>query len=139
MLQLEHLNLVVKDIEASVEFYQTAFPHWRVRGEGKGEWYGKARRWLHLGDDYQYLTFNDDGEEAIRDGQGHQIGVSHFAYVTDDLAGIRQRLLDAGYPLYSDGNHTDYRKNVYFIDPAGFEVEFVQYFSDRPSQRNEYL
>ena len=138
MLQLEHLNLVVKDIDASVEFYRTAFPHWRIRGQGTGEWYGKARRWLHFGDDYQYLTFNDDGEEPIRDGAGHQVGVSHFAYVTDDLAGIRKRLLEAGYQIHSEGNPTDYRQNVYFVDPAGFEVEFVQYYSDQPQLRNQY-
>ena len=137
-MQLEHLNLVVSDIEASVAFYQTAFPHWKVRGQGTGEWYGKARRWLHFGDDYQYLTFNDDGDEGIRDVTGHQIGVSHFAYVTDDFDGIRKRLIDAGYRVYSEGNHTEYRKNVYFIDPAGFEVEFVQYMSDQANLRNDY-
>ena len=138
MLQLEHLNLVVIDIEASVDFYLAAFPHWKIRGQGTGEWFGKARRWLHIGDDFQYLTLNDDGEGEVRSHNGHQVGVSHFAFVTNNLDVIRQRLIDAGYPVFSEGNPTDYRKNVYFLDPAGFEVEFVEYLSDQPALRNQY-
>ena len=41
MARLEHVNLVGKNIERSLAFYQTAFPHWQVRAEGGGEWYGK--------------------------------------------------------------------------------------------------
>ena len=40
---------------------KAAFPHWRVRESGEGQWYGKPRKWLQLGDDYQYLAFNDNG------------------------------------------------------------------------------
>lgn len=35
MIQLEHINLVVKNIPEMLKFYQTAFPHWYVRDEGK--------------------------------------------------------------------------------------------------------
>ncbi|MFA0724985.1 VOC family protein, partial [Vibrio sp. 10N.222.49.E5] len=38
MIQLEHVNLVVKDIPEMLVFYKAAFPHWYVRDEGKGEW-----------------------------------------------------------------------------------------------------
>ena len=34
MIRLEHANLVVKDIQPTLEFLLTAFPHWRVRGRG---------------------------------------------------------------------------------------------------------
>ena len=36
MIQLEHVNLVVKDIPEMLTFYKAAFPHWYVRDEGKG-------------------------------------------------------------------------------------------------------
>lgn len=48
MIQLEHVNLVVTDLERSLHFYQAAFPHWKVRGGGESSWYGKARKWLHF-------------------------------------------------------------------------------------------
>lgn len=35
MLHLEHLNLVVNDIPATLAFYQAAFPNWRIREEGE--------------------------------------------------------------------------------------------------------
>ncbi len=136
MLYLEHLNLVVNDIPAAQTFYQAAFPHWRVRDQGESDWYGKRRKWLHLGDDYQYLTFNDNGEGNNRDLAGHQSGLAHFAFVTGNIDAVIERLAAAGFPVDTDGADEPYRKNVYFIDPAGFEVEFVQYLSDIPEQRN---
>jgi len=138
MLHLEHLNLVVNDIPQTLSFYQAAFPHWTIRGGGQNDWYGKPRSWVHFGDDYQYLAFNDNGVGENRDLKGHQVGLAHFAYVTDDIKGVIARLQEAGFEITTDGAEDIYRKNVYFIDPNGYEVEFVEYVSDIPSERNRY-
>ncbi|RTR40895.1 VOC family protein [Shewanella canadensis] len=138
MIHLEHVNLVVEDIPKTLHFYQTAFPHWQVRGGGKGIWHGKPRDWVHFGDDYQYLAFNNDGVGENRDLTGHQIGLAHFAFVTDNLDAIIERLDTAGYTIDKEGAEDDFRRNVYYIDPNGYEVEFVQYLSDIPSERNRY-
>ncbi|QBG36196.1 VOC family protein [Litorilituus sediminis] len=138
MITLEHLNLVVSDIEKSLAFYRAAFPHWHVRGGDEGQWYGKKRNWVHFGDDYQYLSLNDNGEGQNRDLTGHQIGLSHFAFVTSDIKGVIKRLAAAGFDIDKDGAEDDYRENAYFIDPDGYEVEFVQYHSDVPELRNRY-
>ena len=103
MLHLEHINLVVSDLSASLRFYQAAFPHWRVRIEGEGEWYGKPRRWLHFGDDYQYIAFNDHGEGSNRNLEGHQVGLAHFAFITDNLDALIKRLAEAGYGIAKEG------------------------------------
>ena len=136
MLHLEHLNLVVDDMSASVKFYKAAFPQCHVRDSGASDWHGKARKWLHYGDDYQYLTFNDNGEGDNRDLADHQVGLAHYAFVTSDHEGIIERLSQAGYAPAKPGADEPYRKNIYYIDPAGFEVEFVQYLSDAPMHRN---
>ncbi len=138
MLHLEHLNLVVNDIPQTLSFYQAAFPHWTVRGGGQNEWYGKPRSWVHFGDDYQYLALNDNGVGENRDLKGHQVGLAHFAFVTNDIKGVIARLQEAGFEISLDGAEDKYRKNVYFIDPNGYEVEFVEYISDIPSDRNRY-
>lgn len=135
---IEHLNLVVTNLENSLQFYQSAFPDWTVRGGGRDEWHGKARQWLHFGDDQQYLALSDHGEGANRDLSGHTPGLAHFAFVVNHLEGVIQRLGSAGFTPSHFGNPTDYRRNVYFIDPDGFEVEFVQYDSDLIAQRNDY-
>ncbi|WP_038176712.1 MULTISPECIES: VOC family protein [Vibrio] len=136
MLQLEHINLVVRDIPTTLAFYQAAFPHWFVRDEGQGEWYGKSRNWLHFGDEYQYIALSDHGEGENRELSGHQVGLAHFAFVTNNLDAMKARLAQAGYQIAKGGSIEAYRKNVYYLDPAGFEVEFVEYLSDNPKERN---
>jgi len=136
MMHLEHVNLVVNDLPAALKFYQAAFPHWQVRAEGDGDWNGKPRNWLHFGDDYQYLALSDHGEGNNRDLDGHQVGLAHFAYVTDNLDAVIKRLESAGFAIAKEGADSPYRKNIYFVDPTGFEVEFVEYLTDLPAERN---
>jgi len=138
MIQLEHINLVVKDIPRALTFYQAAFPHWQVRGGGKSDWYGKPRNWIHFGDDYQYLSFNDNGVDENRDLEGHKVGLAHFAFVTSDIKGVIKRLENAGFQIAIESAGDQYRENVYFIDPDGYEVEFVEYLTDLPELRNRY-
>ena len=135
-MYLEHVNLVVTDISAMLQFYRAAFPHWRIRDEGHGDWYGKPRKWLHFGDDNHYLALSDHGVGNNRNLSGHNVGFAHFAYVTNNLDAVIARLHNAGHAIANPGSIEPYRKNVYFIDPAGFEVEFVEYLSDIPSERN---
>ncbi|MDC2889286.1 VOC family protein [Psychrosphaera algicola] len=138
-MKLEHLNLVVVSLEKSLAFYQAAFPHWVIRGEGQSTWYGTPRNWLHFGDDYNYLTFNDGGSGENRDLKSNSVGMAHFAFVTTNLQGVIDRLRLAGFELAKYSDADEYRKNAYFIDPDGYEVEFVEYLSDIPAQRNLYV
>ncbi|TDR18465.1 VOC family protein [Marinicella litoralis] len=138
MIHIEHINLIVKDMTATIKFYQTALPHWFIRGKGSGDWYGHPRNWVHFGDEYQYITFNDNGTGENRDLTGHDLGLAHFGLVCNDVKSIIDRLNQAGYAERVAYSCDEYRANVYFIDPNGFEVEFVQYMSDQPKQRNQY-
>jgi len=136
MIYLEHINLVVNDIEKMLTFYRAAFPHWRVRDRGQSDWNGKERKWLHFGDDNHYIALSDNGEGKNRNLEGHQVGLAHFAYVTNNLDAVIERLTKARFQNYNDGSDEEFRKNIYFLDPAGFEVEFVEYLSDIPAERN---
>ena len=136
MILIEHINLVVKDIPESLRFYRAAFPHWRVREEGNGDWYGKPRRWLHFGDDYTYLTLNDNGEGEARDLSGHQPGLAHVGFVTRNLGALIERLQAEGFEVDHGGAKEPFLRSVYFIDPSGMEVEFLEYTSDLPAERN---
>lgn len=138
-MYLEHLNLVVADIDKSLTFYRAAFPHWSIRTRGEGEWYGVMRKWLHFGDETQYLTLNDNGTDQIRNIKSNQLGLAHFAFVVSHLESIVTRLEKAGFCAHHQGADNPFRKNIYFLDPDGFEVEFVEYLSDLPQQRNNTL
>lgn len=136
MMRLEHVNIVVKNMEASLKFYQAAFPNWIVRMQGKNNWYGIDRQWGHFGDDYNYITFNDNGQGEARDLQSNNIGLAHFGFEVVDLAALEFRLKNAGFEYSLKGPEHEFRSNTYFIDPNGIEVEFVQYSSEIPQQRN---
>ncbi|MDN4500777.1 VOC family protein [Alteromonadaceae bacterium BrNp21-10] len=135
-MRLEHVNLVVRDMQQTLSFYQAAFPHWHIRSKGTADWYGVQRNWLHFGDDYQYLTFNDNGSGDIRDLTSTNVGLAHFAFVTNNIDAVIARLEQAGFSIAKQGADNRHRKNIYFVDPSGHEVEFVEYLSDLPVERN---
>ncbi len=137
-MHLEHINIVVKDLKNTLAFYQAAFPHWKVRGKGEQNWFGTQRQWLHFGDDYQYISFNDNGYGENRNLDSNQLGLCHFGYITNNLKALVERLAAAGFQLAKEGEALAHRQNVYYIDPDGYEIEFIQYFSDNPNERNNY-
>lgn len=138
MIRLEHVNLVVRDIDATLTFLQTAFPGWRVRGRGESEWYGRKRNWLHVGTDDYYITLNDGAEGENRDLRGHTPGLSHIGFCVDDMEGVSRRLQAAGYAIATLGPEHPHRRTIYFHDPEGFEFEFIEYLSERAKDRNMY-
>ena len=137
-MEIEHLNLVVKDLARTLTFYQAAFPHWYVRGKGEQTWYGTARKWVHFGDENHFITFNDSGTDSNRELTGNSVGLAHFGFITQNIDSVITRLKHAGFDIHKTGAENTFRQNVYFLDPDGFEVEFVQYFSDQPQERNAY-
>ena len=137
-MRIEHINLVVRDIEPTLEFLKIAFPHWEIRGSGQSDWYGKPRTWLHFGEDDSYIALSDNGEGAGRDLTGHKPGLAHIGFVVDDLDGIMARYAAKGIAPSVDLTEIPARKNVYYVDPAGIELEFVQYLSDLPAERHNY-
>lgn len=136
MLTIEHLNLVVNDIEQTLKFYRALAPHWRVRTQGQADWYGTVRNWVHFGDDYQFLTFNDKGTGTNRDLTSNKLGLAHFAFSTSNLEAASERLQQAGFKIHIPLRQDLHRKNIYFLDPNGYEIELVQYSSDLPLERN---
>ncbi|PHS24742.1 MAG: glyoxalase [Robiginitomaculum sp.] len=136
MVRLEHANLVVNDIEPTLAFLKAAFPHWQVRASGPSIWYGKPRKWLHFGDDYTYITLNDNGDGVPRDLAGHAPGLAHLGFIVTNIDRLIERLKRHGYTPSVGLDTVAHRRNVYFIDPAGLEFEFVEYLSDDPAERN---
>jgi catechol 2,3-dioxygenase-like lactoylglutathione lyase family enzyme len=142
MVRLEHVNLVMQDIQPTLDFLLIAFPHWKIRGEGDMVW-GRAenavpRHWLHVGDDDYYLTLNDNAQGEIRNVSSTQAGVAHLGFIVDDLEELILRLATCGFTVDISGQSHPFRQTVYYNDPAGFQFEFLQYGSDKPEEKNMY-
>jgi len=135
-IRLEHANVSVRDIKGMIRFLQTAFPEFRMRGEGISR---EGAQWVHVGTDDTYIALSESRVEpgSFRPYSGAP-GVNHLAYIVDDVEALRQRLAAAGYKDSTPPNAHPYRKRQYFYDPEGNDWEFVQYLSSDPAERNDY-
>ena len=136
--RLEHANIVVRDVDATIRFLSTAFPEFRVRFDGID---GRGRRWVHIGTDTTYIalgkaTIEPDSSWIPYSGA---LGVNHLAYVVDDVDAVQARLTLVGYKNSTVFNNHPYRKRIYFYDPDGNDWEFVQYLSEKTEEQNDYL
>jgi catechol 2,3-dioxygenase-like lactoylglutathione lyase family enzyme len=135
--RLEHANLVVRDIDATIRFLQTAFPEFRIRFDGRDP---GGKRWVHIGTAETYISLTQaTGEsENPRKPYSGVPGVNHLGYEVDDVGALRDRLQAAGYRESTPPNRHPFRRRVYFGDADGNDWEFVQYLSDDPAQRHDY-
>src|SRR5207248_3054043 len=88
-VRLEHANLTVRDIDAMIRFLQTAFPEFKVRGEGKNR---DGGRWVHVGTDQTYIALSPakrEPEQHWMPKQGGRDYTSDFG-VTGEMAIYRQ-------------------------------------------------
>jgi catechol 2,3-dioxygenase-like lactoylglutathione lyase family enzyme len=136
-VRLEHANLCVRDLAATIRFVCTAFPEFRLRGEGR-TWSGG--RWVHVGTDDTYLALTQASEQPPEPFVPYSDapGTNHLGYEVDDVEALRQRMLAAGYRESSVTKRHPHRRRVYFADREGNDWEFVEYASDRPEERNDY-
>ena len=135
-VRLDHANLQVRDIDETVRFLRTAFPDFRIRGEGKTI---QGWRWVHIGNDETYVNLSHAPEEAaVRPPYSATPGLNHLGFEVDDAEGVRARLAEAGYVDSTFPNAHPHRSRVYFLDRSGQDWEFVQYGSESPAERNDY-
>ncbi|OYU72335.1 MAG: lactoylglutathione lyase, partial [Burkholderiales bacterium PBB5] len=135
---LEHANITLLQIEPVLQLLLTALPGWRVRGQGTMDWFGKPIRWLHVGTDSQYLALQDGGEGRGPAWQSHQVGVKHLGLVVDDLDALVARLQAAGIAMDHPGGSHPHRRSAYYHLGDLVQLEFMQYLSIDPAQRNDY-
>jgi hypothetical protein len=135
---LEHANVTVCRIEPAVKFLRTALPGWRVRGQGAMDWFGAPIQWLHLGTDDHYIALQSGGDVPAPHWKSLATGVKHLGIVVPDLDAVVQRLLAAGYRMDHPGGVHAHRRSAYYDPDDLLQIEFVQYLSDLPAERNAY-
>jgi len=136
-VRLEHANICVTDMSVMIKFLQTAFPDFRIRGEGGSQ---KGIKWLHIGTDDTYIALQQANKDAVSNftPNSGRPGVNHLAYEVSDIDSLRNRLISNGFKESDVVDSHPYRKRAYFNDPEGNVWEFIEYFSSDPSKRNDY-
>lgn len=133
-IYLEHANITVNDLKEAIKFFQTAFPHFKIRGGGND-----TREWVHLGDENTYLALNQALLNELKPDKNYdKIGVNHLGFVVKNVQEIANNLLKNGYKRDYPKQEEQFRIRDYFADADGNQYEFVQYLSDKPEEKNSY-
>ena len=134
-MRLEHANISSIHTEELTRFIQTAFPDFRIRGEGAGM---GGRPWRHVGNDDFYIAITTVAETSGRAPYSNSTGFNHLGWEVDDVAALEMRMKESGFTPNLKEHHHRARLRTYFYDPDGNDWEFVQYLSDDPAERNDY-
>ena len=121
-MQLVHTNVRVRDIDASLRFYEAL----GFERRGRLQFEGAYNVYLGLpGDgDTLELTVNEGRDEAYDLGSGY----GHIALTVEDLDGLLTQLseqdIEPENPPYHPGGRTEYR--ICFVaDPDGYRIELI--------------
>ena len=131
---LEHANITVNNLQEAINFFQTAFPHFKIRGKGND-----LREWVHLGDDTTYIAINQAvSHDHMVVKNYDRAGINHIGFVVPNVGEISENLLGNNYKRSYPKQVEQFRIRDYFLDADGNEYEFVQYLSDAPEEKNQY-
>ena len=121
-MKLVHTNMRVRDIDASLRFYEAL----GFERRGKLDFGSAYNVYLGLpGDgDTVELTVNEERDEPYDLGTGY----GHVAVTVDDLDGLLERLAEQGIepekPPYHPGGRSEFR--ICFVaDPDGYRIELI--------------
>jgi len=133
-MYLEHANITVNNLKEAIKFFQTAFPHFKIRGGGS-----ERREWVHLGDDYTYIAINQATQDDSKVEKNYEsAGINHLGFVVPNVEEIANNLLIQGYKRDFPKEVEQFRIRDYFADADGNQYEFIQYLSENPEERNRY-
>lgn len=118
--RIDHINMKVRDLAASKEFYGGVFG-FATKDEGvRG-----GRPWAVLGTRGRaYLCLYEVPDLAL---PGEAQRISHFGFHVADFARAQQRLAALGVPVQY-GGAVDYgaSRSLYISDPSGHEIELSE-------------
>jgi lactoylglutathione lyase len=122
-MKMAHTCVRVKDLNASLDFYQKAFGF----EESRRRDFPEAKFTL------VYLTLPGDGYELELtynyDHPGYDLGngYGHIAIATDDVAVLHQKHKEAGFEVTDLKGLPGVPPSYYFIiDPDGYKVEVIR-------------
>jgi len=124
--RLEHLNVTVKDANATAELLCDLFG-WHVRWSGDSIHDGWS---AHVGEGDTYLAlYNGPDGGPLDEAPNHfkqRAGLNHIGIVVSDLDAVERRVKTHGY---TPNSHADYEpgRRFYFTEENGLEIEVVQY------------
>jgi catechol 2,3-dioxygenase-like lactoylglutathione lyase family enzyme len=120
---IDHVTLVVADLERSARFYVDLLGMQRVERPGfnfPGLWFQAGKTQIHLIVEHENSGPAGWPDAPPRAGAGR---VGHFAFETSDCLAAVERLKAAGVRVRGTGLRPDGYHQTWFYDPDGHVVE----------------
>ena len=138
-MRLQHVGLVVSDLDRSRRFYAAALGLEEVPRPPN---FTFAGAWFRFGDNELHLLAESDttgGAGQPDAGAGAERGLTHHvAFEVDDLDAACARLADAGVSLTGGPMpRGDGFTQVFFLDPDGYVLELFQWTGEDQSDAPE--
>lgn len=115
---LTHIHLIVRDLDRSLQFYQSVFGMEELFREGS------EMVFLRTPGSQDTITLNaDPGEAHMAGAKG---GIAHFGFRLQDKADLGRAVATvkaAGGKLVQTGEHALGHRFAYVEDPDGFVIE----------------
>ena len=137
--RLQHVGLIVSDLERSRRFYGQALGLEEVP---RPQNFTFAGTWFRFGETEIHLLAEADttGRPSVSDhGPSAAYGLSsHIAFEVEDLVGACGRLEGNGVPLIGEPMpRGDGVTQVFFLDPDGYVLELFQWTGEDQSDAPE--
>ena len=123
-MKMAHTCVRVKDLDASLEFYQKAFGFEESRRRDFPENKFTLVYLTLPGDDFELeLTYNYNPEVPYDLGNGF----SHIAIAHDNIESLREKHIEMGYEVTDLKGLPGEKPHYYFVtDPDGYKVEVIR-------------
>jgi len=146
---VDHINIVVSDLEKSVAFYTKILGFNEIRkGHLEGEWIEKVTGLKNICADVVFISTGSgpriellcyktpDGKSFVANSLPNTTGLRHIAFQVDDMEATVKKLKDANVKIVGGPAtvpetiiaHDSGRKTLcYFLDPDGTLLELAHY------------
>lgn len=143
VLRMDHIGVVVRDIDAATAFFERLGMTATDSGEVEGEWVGRIIGLKDVHTKIQWLTTADGAgrielieylsPEAVpgaAEGPSNALGIRHFTLMVDDLEATVAEMLEHGAELVGTiENYEDIYLLCYMRGPEGIIVEVTEKLS----------
>jgi catechol 2,3-dioxygenase-like lactoylglutathione lyase family enzyme len=139
--KIDHINVVVRDLDAAKNFFMHLGFNVLREGELEGEWIEKIVGLSHVSANYIALALPDtqtnielikyyspEGESDPKLSLPNQIGFRHIAMEVKEIERIVSDLKRKGITFFSNvQTYDDTKKLCYFLGPEGIIIELAEY------------